>query len=160
MENVVLTIHLIIAVILIGVVLLQRSEGGALFGGGSVVTGRGAATALSKLTWGLAATFFATSLVLTVLAARRSAEESVLDRIGTVPPAAETPASPAAPGAELPPVPATDGTPAAPLAPAPAPAEAAPSEAAPADAPPADAPPAAPPAATPPAAPLAPPPSD
>ncbi len=56
MANVVLTIHLLLALSLIVVVLLQRSEGGGLGiggGGGGVMTGRGAATALSKLTWAL-----------------------------------------------------------------------------------------------------------
>ena len=50
MENVVLIVHLIIAVFLIAVVLLQRSEGGALGigGGGGLVSARGAATALSQ----------------------------------------------------------------------------------------------------------------
>ncbi len=56
MENVVLVIHLILALSLIGVVLLQRSEGGGLGigggGGGGLMSARGAATALSKITWG------------------------------------------------------------------------------------------------------------
>lgn len=112
MENVVLTIHLIIAACLIGVVLLQRSEGGALGiggGGGGTVTGRGSATALSKVTWILAAAFIATSLTLTVLAARNASEESVLEQIGRDPAAAETPASePETPGLALPPPPAAD----------------------------------------------------
>ena len=53
MENVVLTVHLILALLLIGVVLLQRSEGGGLgMGGGSgVMTGRQAANALTRATW-------------------------------------------------------------------------------------------------------------
>ncbi|MEM9048413.1 MAG: preprotein translocase subunit SecG [Pseudomonadota bacterium] len=131
MENVVLTIHLIIAVFLIGVVLLQRSEGGALGiggGGGGLVTGRGAATALSKLTWGLAIAFIITSLTLTVLAAQRAAEESVLERISTETPDSGTPTeAPIAPGLSvLPPgLPQPEAseeeptTPVLPLAPAP-----------------------------------------
>ena len=85
MEQVVLTIHLILALCLIAVVLLQRSEGGALGiggGGGGVMSGRGAATALSKLTWGLAIAFIATSLTLTVLAAQNRGASAV---IGTEP---------------------------------------------------------------------------
>jgi preprotein translocase subunit SecG len=84
MATVVLTIHLLLALGLIIVVLLQRSEGGGLgIGGGvGVMTGRGAATALSKLTWGLGVAFVATSLTLTILAARESASESVIDRVG------------------------------------------------------------------------------
>jgi len=86
MENVVLIIHLILALCLIGVVLLQRSEGGGLGmgggGGGGVMSSRGAATALGKLTWGFAIAFIATSIGLTVIAAKNSADSSVLDRLG------------------------------------------------------------------------------
>jgi preprotein translocase subunit SecG len=85
MENIVLAIHLIIALCLIGVVLLQRSEGGGLGmggGGGGAMTGRAAANALTKLTWILAIGFLITSLTLTVIAARGSGEASVLDRLG------------------------------------------------------------------------------
>ncbi|MFI0396871.1 preprotein translocase subunit SecG [Paracoccus jiaweipingae] len=88
MENVVLTVHLILAVLLIGVVLLQRSEGGGLGmggGGGGVMTGRQAANALSKLTWVLAIGFLITSVTLTVIAARNSAGSSVMDQIGAAP---------------------------------------------------------------------------
>ncbi|MEM7189077.1 MAG: preprotein translocase subunit SecG [Pseudomonadota bacterium] len=79
MENVVLIVHLIIAVFLIAVVLLQRSEGGALGiggGGGGLVSARGAATALSKVTWFLAVAFICTSIILTILAGGRG--ESVI----------------------------------------------------------------------------------
>lgn len=86
MENVVLTVHLLLALGLIGVVLLQRSEGGGLglggAGGGGIMSGRSAASALSKVTWILAVAFIITSLGLTVLAARNSAGSSVVDRIG------------------------------------------------------------------------------
>ena len=84
MENIVLTIHLILALALIAVVLLQRSEGGGLGmgGGGGAMSARGAATAMSKMTWGLAACFIATSIWLTIIAAQNSADSSVLDRIG------------------------------------------------------------------------------
>ncbi|CAM4094875.1 preprotein translocase subunit SecG [Palleronia rufa] len=86
MENIVLTIHLILALSLIGVVLLQRSEGGGLGmggGGGGAMSARGAATALGKMTWGLAVCFIATSIWLTVIAAQNSADSSVLDRISS-----------------------------------------------------------------------------
>lgn len=88
MENVVLIIHLILALCLIGVVLLQRSEGGGLGmgsgdgGGGGVMTGRQAATALAKLTWIFAIAFLATSVTLTILAAQKSAGSSVVDQLG------------------------------------------------------------------------------
>jgi preprotein translocase subunit SecG len=89
MENVVLIVHLILALCLIGVVLLQRSEGGGLGmgGGGGVVSSRGAATALTKLTWGFAVAFIATSITLTIFAARNSADTSILDRLGIEAPA-------------------------------------------------------------------------
>lgn len=86
MENVLLIVHLILALCLIGVVLLQRSEGGGLGlgggGGGGVMSGRGAATALGKLTWAFAVAFIATSITLTIVAAKNSAGSSVLDRVG------------------------------------------------------------------------------
>lgn len=91
MENVILVVHLILAVCLIGVVLLQRSEGGGmgLGGGGGVMTGRQAATALGKLTWAFAIAFLVTSLTLTVIAAQNSSTSSVLDRIGNGPATSE-----------------------------------------------------------------------
>lgn len=84
MENIILVVHLILAVCLIGVVLLQRSEGGGLGlgGGGGVMSGRQAATALGKLTWAFAIAFLATSITLTIIAAQNSVGSSVLDRIG------------------------------------------------------------------------------
>lgn len=88
MENVVLIIHLFLAVGLIAVVLLQRSEGGGLGmggGGGGVMTGRAAATALGKVTWVLAAAFIVTSILLTIIAAEKSAGSSVTDRLGNAP---------------------------------------------------------------------------
>ena len=84
MENVVLVVHLILALSLIGVVLLQRSEGGGLGmggGGGGVVSGRAAATALGKVTWGLAIAFICTSLALTILQVQKSSGSSVLDQL-------------------------------------------------------------------------------
>lgn len=90
MENVILIVHLILALCLIGVVLLQRSEGGGLGmgsggGGGGVMTGRQAASALSRLTWIFAGAFIATSILMTVIAAKNSAGGSVVDRLGTAP---------------------------------------------------------------------------
>ncbi len=83
METVVLTIHLLLALGLIVVVLLQRSEGGGLGigggGGGGVMSGRAAATALSKMTWALGIAFVITSMTLTVIAARDLGVSSVID---------------------------------------------------------------------------------
>ena len=92
MENVVLIIHLLLALSLIGVVLMQRSEGGGLGmggGGGGAMSGRAAATALGKVTWILAIAFIITSITLTIIAAQKAAGSSVLDRIGDAPAAVE-----------------------------------------------------------------------
>lgn len=90
MENVVLIIHLILALCLIAVVLLQRSEGGGLGmggGGGGAVAGRSAATALGKLTWLFGVCFLVTSITLTIIVAEKSAGSSVIDRLSATPPA-------------------------------------------------------------------------
>ncbi|HMO07090.1 MAG TPA: preprotein translocase subunit SecG [Paracoccaceae bacterium] len=96
MENVVLTIHLLLALALIGVVLLQRSEGGGLGigGGGGAMSNRSSLTGLAKLTWIFAVLFICTSLALTVFAARNSAGTSVVDQFGGT---ARQPAAPVAP---------------------------------------------------------------
>lgn len=136
MQNVVLTVHLILALLLIGVVLLQRSEGGGLGiggGGGGVMTGRQAANALSRATWILATAFLVTSMALFVIAGRQAGSGSVLDRIGSgVPAPTEAPAGnlPTLPAYVPPPAagqPITPPAPAgstAPVAPAPSPATA------------------------------------
>lgn len=86
MENIVLTVHLLITLCLIVVVLLQRSEGGGLGigggGGGGAISGRAAATALTKVTWVLAIGFMITSLTLVVLSVQGSAGDSVIERLG------------------------------------------------------------------------------
>ncbi|MDT8327260.1 MAG: preprotein translocase subunit SecG [Roseovarius sp.] len=117
MENVVLTIHLLLAIALIGVVLLQRSEGGGLgMGGGGAVSGRAAATALGKVTWILAAAFIVTSITLTIIAAQNAAGVSVLDRLTDAPPAPEA-SAPALPDADtLLPPPSGDTAPLTPTA--------------------------------------------
>lgn len=110
MENVILIVHLILALSLIGIVLLQRNEGGLGAmgggGGGGAMAGRSAATAMTKLTWILAVAFICTSIALTVIAASNSAGTSVIDRLGGAP-EAEAP-EPVLPGADggslLPPV--------------------------------------------------------
>lgn len=117
MENVVLTVHLLLALALIAVVLLQRSEGGGLGmggGGGGVVSGRAAASALGKVTWFLAAAFIGTSIALTIIAAEKSAGSSVLDRLGDAPAPETAPLMPTLPGDSL--LPPTDGGPLLPKA--------------------------------------------
>jgi preprotein translocase subunit SecG len=117
MENVVLTVHLILALLLIGVVLLQRSEGGGLGMGssGGAISGRAAATALGKVTWVLAAIFIVTSITMTILASRSASTASVIDQIGAEQPAVKTPAPALPAGGDLLP-PSNDGSPAAPPA--------------------------------------------
>ena len=72
MQHVIIVIHLMIVLALIGVVLLQRSEGGGLgigsSGGGGFMSSRGTANVLTRATAILAGLFFATSLVLSILA--------------------------------------------------------------------------------------------
>lgn len=82
MEAVVLVIHLIVAIGIIAVVLLQRSEGGGLGVGGSggglgnFASQRATADALTRLTTWLGTAFVVTSLTLAILATHRSAEQS------------------------------------------------------------------------------------
>jgi preprotein translocase subunit SecG len=111
MATVLLIIHIMIALALIGVVLLQRSEGGALGigggGGGGFMTGRGAANFLTRVTAGLAAAFFFTSLVLALLASQ-PAQRSILDPQPGVPGTGQPPRAPkkvpTAPPSSLPPI--------------------------------------------------------
>jgi preprotein translocase subunit SecG len=83
MQTVIIVIHLMVVLALVGVVLLQRSEGGGLgIGGGSgFMTARGAANALTRATAILAAAFFATSLGLSVLARYSERPIDILDRL-------------------------------------------------------------------------------
>jgi preprotein translocase subunit SecG len=107
-----LALNIVVCVALVGVVLLQRSEGGALgMGGGpsGFMTARGAGNLLTQVTWGLAATFFILSLVLTILSGGQSGASSVVNRMkvdpmdmkalnkAPPPPASDQPAQPAAP---------------------------------------------------------------
>ena len=100
--GILLTIHILVAILLIGVVLLQRSEGGALgMGGGpsGFMTARGAGDLLTRTTWVLAAIFFGLSLLLTMLAGREHGATSVVDRVkidAIDPSKLNQPASPAA----------------------------------------------------------------
>ncbi len=105
---IILVIHLMLAVGLVGVILLQRSEGGALgIGGGSgggLMTGRAAGNLLTRTTAILATSFFITSLALALLANSRSGGGSPFDKLndaGAVPVAPAAPAEPASPSAPL-----------------------------------------------------------
>lgn len=81
MQTVLIVFHLMVVIALVGAVLLQRSEGGALGmgGGGGLMTGRGQANALTRATAILATLFFLTSLALTLLANYNRAPKSIID---------------------------------------------------------------------------------
>src|SRR5215469_14903925 len=85
MQTVLLAIHLMIAIALVGSVLLQKSEGGALgMGGGGMsgfMTGRSTANLLTRTTAILAACFFATSIALVVIATQHGAPTSLFDQV-------------------------------------------------------------------------------
>lgn len=95
MQTVLIVIHLMVVIALVAVVLLQRSEGGALgVGGGSgFMTGRGQANVLTRATAILATIFFLTSLGLTVLANYSRSNKSILEGApsGTAQPAPTLP---------------------------------------------------------------------
>lgn len=103
MNTTLLVIHLLVAVAMIGVVLLQRSEGGALgMGGGGggmggFLTGRGTANLLTRATAILAATFMVTSLTLSILAGTTTEPTSIIDELPTTAPQPEEPAGPSVP---------------------------------------------------------------
>lgn len=135
METILIVVHMMVVLALVGVVLLQRSEGGGLgIGGGSgFMTARGAANALTRATAILAAAFFATSLALSLIARYGPQPGDILNNLQPstsapqVPGAggvlnqlggnAPTPAAPAQDGTTAPAVPAP-AVPAAPAAPA------------------------------------------
>lgn len=86
MQTTLLVVHLIIALLLIGAILMQRSEGGALGiggsgggGGGNLFSARGVGNGLTRTTAILAVCFFLTSITLTILATRQNAPKSVFE---------------------------------------------------------------------------------
>jgi preprotein translocase subunit SecG len=105
LRGIILGVHVLLALMIIGLVLLQRGKGaeaGAGFGSGAsgtVFGARGTSTLFSKLTAVFAAMFFATSLTLAYIGARPSGEPtSVLERAAHADAAAAaTPANPATP---------------------------------------------------------------
>jgi preprotein translocase subunit SecG len=104
MQTVIIVIHLMIVASLIGVVLLQKSEGGGLGIGstGGFLTSRGTANVLTRATAFLAAAFFATSLVLSVLAGFHRNPSSILQPAGgSTAPAPGQPAPPPTGGGGL-----------------------------------------------------------
>ncbi len=97
MMTLLLVVHILLALALTGVVLVQRSEGGALGmgGGGGFMTARGQANLLTRTTAILAALFFLTSITLAFLSGSASTTRprSILD----VPAPQTQPAAPAEP---------------------------------------------------------------
>ena len=81
MQTVLIVVHLMIVLAMVGLVLLQRSEGGGLGmgGGGGFMTTRGSTNMLTRTTAVLAAAFFATSLVLSILAGMDRKPTSILN---------------------------------------------------------------------------------
>jgi preprotein translocase subunit SecG len=94
MQHVIIVIHLMLVIALIGVVLLQRSEGGGLGigGGGGFMTSRGTANVLTRATAILAGLFFITSLILSILAGANRQPTSILQG-GQSAPSAPVPGS-------------------------------------------------------------------
>ena len=120
-----LAVHVLIAIALVGVILLQKSEGGALgMGGGGMsgfMTGRSTANLLTRTTAILALLFFATSLSLVWFSNRDRAPRSIIEQ--GAPAAPVVPVAPSAPA-----VPAAPSVPAAPAAPPPQPTPAEPAQ--------------------------------
>ncbi len=84
--GILLTIHILVCIALVGVILLQQSEGGALGmggggAGGGILSSRGTGDLLTRTSWGLGITFFVLSLVLTLIAGHNRASSSVVDRV-------------------------------------------------------------------------------
>jgi preprotein translocase subunit SecG len=86
MQTVVIVIHLMVVIAMIGLVLLQKSEGGGLGmgggGGGGFLSSRGTSNVLTRSTAILAAVFFATSLTLSILAGMQRRPASILPTSG------------------------------------------------------------------------------
>jgi preprotein translocase subunit SecG len=84
MENIILIIHVIVAALLIGSVLLQRSEGGALgigAGNDSLMSSQSAADFLTKFTSVMAVFFIITSISLTIIHKKEKPSGSIIDKI-------------------------------------------------------------------------------
>ena len=84
MENIILTINIILAVILVAVILLQKSEGGALGLGvsqDSFISSRSASSVLTKATAKIATLFIITSISLTIISKEEFSSSSVLEQV-------------------------------------------------------------------------------
>ena len=84
MANIVLTLNIIFAVLLVVVILIQKSEGGALGLGvsqDSFISSRSASSFLTKTTAVIAALFIITSILLTIMSKQEISSSSVLERV-------------------------------------------------------------------------------
>ena len=99
MQTVIIVIHLMVVLAMVGLVLLQRSEGGGLGmgGGGGFMTNRGSANVLTRATGILAMIFFTTSLVLSILAGMDRKPTTILNSGPSAP-------GPTVPGSPTPPI--------------------------------------------------------
>jgi len=118
-----LSLNIVVCLALIGVVLLQRSEGGALGGGGNptgLITTRGAGDLLTRVTWILFSMFLALSLALTLVGGHQRSSDQILNRLkgesinpdqlkSAAPPAAPTPKPVITPAPTNPATPASGG---------------------------------------------------
>lgn len=115
METIAIVLHVLLAVTIVGLVLLQRSEGGGLgMGGGGggggggmggFMSARGTANMLTRATAIVATLFFLSSLGLTILMSQRTTPTSIIDSIpmqtqDAVPVLPAAPAEPSVPAAE------------------------------------------------------------
>jgi preprotein translocase subunit SecG len=115
METILVVLHVLFATAIVGLVLLQRSEGGGLgMGGGGggggggmggFMSARGTANLLTRATAIVATLFFISSLTLTIIMSNQGTPTSIVDSIPTeggqmVPEATQAPAEPSVPAAE------------------------------------------------------------
>ena len=86
MENIILTLNIILAIILVLIILLQKSEGGALGIGvsqDSFISSRSAGSFLTKATAIIATLFIITSISLTIMSKEEFSSSSVLEKVET-----------------------------------------------------------------------------
>ncbi len=84
MENIILVLNIILAIVLVAIILLQKSEGGALGLGvsqDSFISSRSAGSFLTKATAIIATLFIITSIALTIMSKKEFSNSSVLEKI-------------------------------------------------------------------------------
>ena len=116
-STVLLVVHIVFVAIMIGLILLQKSEGGGLgMGGGNFMSARGTANLLTRSTAVMATLFFVSTLVLAMSFKGSKSNESILDAAAAKKEAVVAPAAPLDPA--KPTLPETSDVPVAPVAPA------------------------------------------